>query len=80
MVESKFNPKEFGSEVPKLTKNIAKKTGAIILIGGMVFFMPKTALVMTYFAPILAVRTVGQTFMNVGEIALDTCKLVKLLA
>ena len=38
-------------EGPKIVKNIAKKTAAILLIGGLVYYMPASAVVCTIWWP-----------------------------
>ena len=78
-----FSSKQFCEEVPKLATNIVKKTGAIILMGGLIYSMPKTfTYILLQHGPIvfiLGLRAIGQTIYNVGEIAVDSCKLVGLI-
>ena len=67
-------------EVPKILKHMTKKAGAIIMVGGMVYFLPEMAIASVIIAPVFALRAVGQTVVNVGEVALDLAKFTAVLA
>ena len=55
-------------------------SGAILMIGGEVFFASKNALVKAFHLPVSAAKTCLTTAGNTGIIAYDSCKIACLLS
>ena len=67
-------------DMKDLAKDIVKRSGAIVMIGGMVFYMPHSALVMAFHLPVSAAKTCLTIAGNTGIIAYDSCKIAYLLS
>ena len=59
---------------------MAVRTGSIVLIGGMVYYMPHAALMMAFHMPLMTAKTCLKIAGNTAVIAYDACKITYLLS
>ena len=68
------------SEPKEIVKDIAKKSGSIVMIGGMIYYAPQATIYMAWKLPLTAVKTTVELAGNSLMIAYDTCRLTYCLS
>ena len=68
------------NEPKEIVKDIAKKSGSIVMIGGMIYYAPHATIYMAWKLPLTAVKTTVELAGNSLMIAYDTCRLTYCLS